>query len=50
MAAGTEWEVFGNALLGASWPGHRDLCSVPFTSRTPDGEEEGSWPLFVEVA
>lgn len=28
MAAGTEWEVSGNALLGAFWYSHADLCSV----------------------
>lgn len=50
MAAGTEWEVSGNALLGAFWYSHADLCSVSMASWTPSDEEEGTWSLFVELA
>ena len=46
----SEQEVSGKALLGASWHSHGDLRSASFPSWTPDGEEEGSWPLFVDVA
>lgn len=39
-----------NALLGASWYSHGDLCSVSMASWIPSNEKEGTWTLFVELA
>lgn len=50
MAGRTELEVSGNAPLGASWYSHGDLCSVSMTSWIQSNQEEGTWPLFVELA